>query len=65
MTISNQYDSVPLPETTTPLDGVEWAKYHLFMNIVEDFNMLKLTEEEKVVQGWMKKMIVHYKARQD
>jgi hypothetical protein len=65
MTISNQYDSVPLPETGKPLDGVEWAKYHLFMNIVEDFNMLELTEEEKVVQRWMKQMITHYKARQD
>ena len=65
MTISNQYDSVPLPETEKQLNGVEWAKYHLFMNIVEDFNALELTEEEKVVQGWMKKMIAHYKARQD
>lgn len=64
MTIENQYDSVPLPKTKKLLDGVEWAKYHLFMNIVEDFNMLELTEEEKVVQGWMKKMIVEYKGRQ-
>ena len=64
MTIENQYDSVPLPKTKKLLDGVEWAKYHLFMNIVEDFNMLELTEEEKVVQGWMKKMIAEYKGRQ-
>ena len=64
MTIENQYDSVPLPQTKKLLDGVEWAKYHLFMNIVEDFNMLELTEEEKVVQGWMKKMIAEYKGRQ-
>jgi hypothetical protein len=64
MTISNQYDSVPLPKTSVPLDGVEWAKYHLFSRCVEDFNMLELTEEEQVVQGWMKKMVAHYKSRQ-
>jgi hypothetical protein len=46
------------------LDGVEWAKYHLFSRIVEDFNMLELTEEEKVVQAWMKKMVEIYKSRQ-
>jgi|SaaInlV_125m_DNA_1040241.scaffolds.fasta_scaffold146122_2 hypothetical protein len=65
MTLSNQYDSVPLPETVVPLDGVEWAKYHLFSRCVEDFNMLDLTEEEVIVQQWMKKMVAHYKARQD
>lgn len=64
MTLENQYDSVPLPQTKKQLDGVEWAKYHLFSRIVEDFNMLELTEEEKVVQGWMKKMVALYKERQ-
>ena len=64
MTIENQYDSVPLPKTKKQLEGVEWAKYHLFSRVVEDFNMLELTEEEKVVQGWMKKMVALYKERQ-
>ena len=64
MTLENQYDSVPLPKTKKELDGVEWAKYHLFSRIVEDFNMIELTEEEKVVQGWMKKMVEIYKSRQ-
>lgn len=64
MTLENQYDSVPLPKTKKELDGVEWAKYHLFSRVVEDFNMLELTEEEKVVQQWMKKMVEIYKSRQ-
>jgi hypothetical protein len=64
MTLENQYDSVPLPKTKKELDGVEWAKYHLFSRIVEDFNMIELTEEEKIVQGWMKKMVEIYKSRQ-
>ena len=64
MTIENQYDSVPLPQTKERLNGVEWAKYHLFSRVVEDFNMLELTEEEKIVQGWMKKMVAEYKERQ-
>lgn len=64
MTLENQYDSVPLPKTKKELDGVEWAKYHLFSRVVEDFNMLELTEEEKIVQGWMKKMVEIYKSRQ-
>lgn len=64
MTLENQYDSVPLPKTKKELDGVEWAKYHLFSRIVEDFNMLELTEEEMVVQNWMKKMVAGYKERQ-
>lgn len=64
MTIENQYDSVPLPQTKERLNGVEWAKYHLFSRIVEDFNMLELTDEEKTVQQWMKKMVEDYKERQ-
>ncbi len=64
MTLENQYDSVPLPKTKKELDGVEWAKYHLFSRVVEDFNMLELTEEEKIVQQWMKKMVEIYKSRQ-
>ena len=64
MTLENQYDSVPLPKTKKELDGVEWAKYHLFTRIVEDFNMLELTDEEKTVQQWMKKMVEGYKERQ-
>lgn len=64
MTIENQYDSVPMPSPKKTLDGVEWAKYHLFTRVIEDFNMLTLTEEEKTVQQWMKKMVEIYKERQ-
>lgn len=64
MTLENQYDSVAMPSPKKTLDGVEWAKYHLFSRVIEDFNMIELTEEETVVQGWMKKMVEEYKSRQ-